>query len=59
MAGKTDKRRTGDDARAYRDNLTDIEGMGNGPDIDKKFEEKFMGKIASEEKPVSGKYFME
>ena len=58
-AGKTDKRRSGDDAALYRENLVNIAGMDNGPDIDKKFKEKFMGKTASEEEPVSGKYFMD
>jgi hypothetical protein len=59
-AGKGPGRRKGDDAKGYRKNLPEIKGFEKSPDIDKEFEEKFMGKEASaeaEEIP-SGKYFM-
>ena len=58
-AGKGPDRRSGDNAKDYRKNLTDVKGMDKGPDIEKKFEESFMGKTAEEKEPIiNGKHFI-
>lgn len=58
-AGKGPGRRQGSDDKKYRDNLPNIKGFENSPDIDREFREKFMNKTASEEEPApSGKYFI-
>lgn len=59
-AGKGPGRREGDDGKKYRKNFVNIKGMNSGPDIERDFEEKFMGKTAEEKgEAPSGKYFME
>ena len=57
MAGKGDARRAGDDAAAYRKNLTEIKGFESSPDIERRFEMTFMNKEALEN-DRSGKYFI-
>jgi len=58
-AGKGPGRRKGSNDKSYRENITKIKGMNNGPDIDRDFEKAFMGKTAAEKEDcLSGKYFI-
>ena len=58
-AGKGSGRGAGRDDKKFREGYSEIDNFDHSKDITEKFEEKFMGKIASEEEAVSGKYFME
>jgi DNA primase large subunit len=58
-AGKGSGRRSGSDDKKFRKGYVSVKDFEQSKCIEEKFEEKFMGKTASEEEPVSGKYFME
>lgn len=58
-AGKGSGRRKGSDNAKYRKGFSRIKDFQHDKETEEKFEEKFMGKKASEEEPSSGKYFME
>jgi len=58
MAGKGPGRRKGSVDKKYREGYSMIKGFDHSKDIDKNFEEKFMGKEASETRIPTGKYFM-
>ena len=58
-AGKGPGRRAGSDNKKFREGYSAVKDFSHSKDIEEKFEEKFMGKKASEEEAPTGKYFME
>lgn len=58
-AGKGSQRRKGSDDKKHRENFAFIKGFENSPDIDKRFEEVFMSKQASDSNAGTGKYFID
>ena len=59
MSGKGSNRRESRDDTGYRKCYKNIKGFEADKETSEKFEEKFMGKKASEDDEIiSGKYFM-